>query len=224
MDADIKGAFDNIDHDFLLKAIGETPGRELIRQRLKAGVMEDGGYHATEMGTPQGGVISPLLLNIALHGMEAALTKYMPLAGPTTCPENAGAWEKSQGAEPDSPPMAGTAYIVMLWTVQPASTWNFPVPDTCPAPGDTGCPESQVMSKAARPSRGNRPARAMETTAALIHFMVHSLGRLSCRGEAAPVQNVQKLWRVGNDGFPPESEARPPDEILPFTLSRRTPT
>jgi len=73
VDADIKGAFDNIDHEFLLRTIGEAPGRELIRQWLKAGVMEDGGYHATEMGTPQGGVISPLLLNIALHGMEAVL-------------------------------------------------------------------------------------------------------------------------------------------------------
>jgi RNA-directed DNA polymerase len=73
VDADIKGAFDNIDHDFLLRAIGEAPGRELVRQWLKAGVMEDGSYHATEAGTPQGGVISPLLLNVALHGMEKAL-------------------------------------------------------------------------------------------------------------------------------------------------------
>jgi len=73
VDADIKGAFDNIDHDFLLRALGEAPGRELIRQWLKAGVMEDGAFHATEMGTPQGGVISPLLLNIALHGMERVL-------------------------------------------------------------------------------------------------------------------------------------------------------
>lgn len=73
VDADIKGAFDNIDHDFLLRAIGEAPGRELVRQWLKAGVMEDNSYHATETGTPQGGVISPLLLNIALHGMEKAL-------------------------------------------------------------------------------------------------------------------------------------------------------
>jgi len=73
VDADIKGAFDNIDHDFLIQTIGEVPGRELIHQWLHAGVMEDGGFTATEMGTPQGGVISPLLLNIALHGMEAAL-------------------------------------------------------------------------------------------------------------------------------------------------------
>jgi len=73
VDTDIKGAFDNIDHDFLLRTVGQVPGRELLRQWLKAGVMEDGVFHETPMGTPQGGVISPLLLNIALHGMEAAL-------------------------------------------------------------------------------------------------------------------------------------------------------
>jgi RNA-directed DNA polymerase len=73
VDADIKGAFDNISHDFLMQALGEAPGRELIRQWLKAGVMEDGAFHATQAGTPQGGVISPLLLNVALHGMEPAL-------------------------------------------------------------------------------------------------------------------------------------------------------
>jgi RNA-directed DNA polymerase len=73
VDADIKGAFDNIDHEYLLHAIGAVPGRELIRQWLKAGYMEDGVYHPTETGTPQGGVISPLLANIALHGMEEAL-------------------------------------------------------------------------------------------------------------------------------------------------------
>jgi RNA-directed DNA polymerase len=73
VDADIKGAFDNIDHDFVLRAIGETPGRELIKQWLKAGYMEEGVHFDTTSGTPQGGVISPLLANIALHGMEAAL-------------------------------------------------------------------------------------------------------------------------------------------------------
>jgi len=74
VDADIRGAFDNIDHDFLLKTIGNFPGRELVKQWLKAGVMEDGVFSRTETGTPQGGVISPLLANIALHGMEDALT------------------------------------------------------------------------------------------------------------------------------------------------------
>ena len=73
VDADIQGAFDHIDHDFLLRALGDFPGRELVRQWLRAGVLDDGAFHDTPAGTPQGGVISPLLLNLALHGMEAAL-------------------------------------------------------------------------------------------------------------------------------------------------------
>lgn len=74
VDADIKGAFDHIDHDYLLQAIDHFPARELVKQWLKAGVMCDGVFERTEKGTPQGGVISPLLANIALHGMETALS------------------------------------------------------------------------------------------------------------------------------------------------------
>lgn len=73
VDADIKGAFDTIDHAHLLATIGAVPGRALIRQWLKAGYVDNGVFHDTEAGTPQGGVISPLLANIALHGMEEAL-------------------------------------------------------------------------------------------------------------------------------------------------------
>jgi RNA-directed DNA polymerase len=75
VDADIKGAFDNIDHDVILNSITGFPAGELVRQWLKAGVMENAsiGTTATEMGTPQGGVISPLLANIAFHGMESAV-------------------------------------------------------------------------------------------------------------------------------------------------------
>ena len=73
LDADIKGAFDNISHDALQEAIGPVPGRELIRQWLKAGYVEQEAFHPTKNGTPQGGVISPLLANIALHGMENAI-------------------------------------------------------------------------------------------------------------------------------------------------------
>jgi RNA-directed DNA polymerase len=73
VDADIKGAFDHIDHGYLLRTIGPFPARELIRQWLKAGYLEQGAFYPTEEGTPQGGVISPLLANIALHGMEEAL-------------------------------------------------------------------------------------------------------------------------------------------------------
>jgi RNA-directed DNA polymerase len=74
VDADIRGAFDNIDHEFLLTAIGGVPGRELIKQWLKAGYVDGDVFHETEVGTPQGGCISPLLANIALHGLEEALT------------------------------------------------------------------------------------------------------------------------------------------------------
>ena len=73
LDADIRGAFDHISHDYLLKAIGPVPGKELIKQWLKAGYVEQEVFHATEQGTPQGGVVSPLLANIALHGMEEAI-------------------------------------------------------------------------------------------------------------------------------------------------------
>jgi RNA-directed DNA polymerase len=73
LDADIEGAFDSISHEKLLESIGPFPARELIRQWLKAGYVETGTLHATETGAPQGGVISPLLMNIALHGMEEAL-------------------------------------------------------------------------------------------------------------------------------------------------------
>ncbi|WP_343236557.1 group II intron reverse transcriptase/maturase [Streptomyces griseus] len=72
LDADLAAAFDRIDHRHLLEAVGQFPARELIRQWLKAGVVDDGRFTRTEEGTPQGGVISPLLLNIALHGMEEA--------------------------------------------------------------------------------------------------------------------------------------------------------
>lgn len=73
VDADIEGCFDNIAHEPLIKTIGNFPARKLIHQWLKAGYMDKGGFFETETGTPQGGVISPLLANIALHGMEEAL-------------------------------------------------------------------------------------------------------------------------------------------------------
>ena len=72
LDADLAGAFDRIDHDHLLRSLGSFPARGMIRDWLKAGVIESGEFTPTEEGTPQGGVISPVLLNVALHGMEQA--------------------------------------------------------------------------------------------------------------------------------------------------------
>ena len=73
LDADIKGAFDNIDHQALLNRLKGFPAADLIRKWLKAGVLDKGTFARTEQGTPQGGVISPLLANIALTGMEGAI-------------------------------------------------------------------------------------------------------------------------------------------------------
>ena len=72
LDADLAAAFDRIDHDHLLAELGTFPARELVAQWLQAGVVEDGRFTPTGEGTPQGGVISPALLNVALHGMEQA--------------------------------------------------------------------------------------------------------------------------------------------------------
>jgi RNA-directed DNA polymerase len=72
LDADLTAAFDQISHDHLMSSLGTFPAREAIRGWLKAGVMDRGRFAPTLEGTPQGGVISPLLLNVALHGMEEA--------------------------------------------------------------------------------------------------------------------------------------------------------
>lgn len=71
LDADIASFFDTIDHQWMQKflehRIADTRLVRLLMKWLKAGVMEDGQLHATEEGTPQGGVISPLLANVYLH-------------------------------------------------------------------------------------------------------------------------------------------------------------
>jgi RNA-directed DNA polymerase len=73
LDADLKGAFDNICHNFVLSQVAHLPGRQLMKQWLKAGYMEAEIFNATEYGVPQGGVISPLAANIALDGLETHL-------------------------------------------------------------------------------------------------------------------------------------------------------
>lgn len=76
-DLDIKSFFDNVNHDILLDIMNEkvSDGRilRLVRQFLEAGVMEDGKVRDVSIGTPQGGVISPLLANIYLHHLDRRL-------------------------------------------------------------------------------------------------------------------------------------------------------
>jgi len=76
LDADIARCFDKINHKALLRKLNNTsPIRSIIRGWLKAGVMDQGVFQPTEAGTPQGGVISPVLANIALHGLEAEVKR-----------------------------------------------------------------------------------------------------------------------------------------------------
>jgi RNA-directed DNA polymerase len=77
LDADIAKCFDRINHKALLSKIDTYPTmRRLIKQWLKAGYCDQGKLFPTDEGTPQGGVISPLLANIALHGMEERVKQY----------------------------------------------------------------------------------------------------------------------------------------------------
>lgn len=71
LEGDIQACFDNISHPWLLKHI--PMDKEMLRKWLAAGYMEKGILHPTETGAPQGGLISPALLNLTLSGMEAAI-------------------------------------------------------------------------------------------------------------------------------------------------------
>ena len=73
VDADIAIAFDQIDHKALMSKLGNFPGRRWIEVWLTAGYVEEGIHKPTPSGTPQSGVVSPLLLNIGLHGLEDSL-------------------------------------------------------------------------------------------------------------------------------------------------------
>lgn len=80
VDVDVEGFFDHIDHDILLallrKRIDDDRFVGLVGRMLKAGYMEDWRWHATYSGTPQGGVISPLLANIYLHELDVFMADF----------------------------------------------------------------------------------------------------------------------------------------------------
>ena len=74
--ADIEGAFDSINQAAVLEKLQTFPAlRQVIQGWLTAGVMDGKAFSASETGIPQGGVLSPLLMNVALHGMEAVVVE-----------------------------------------------------------------------------------------------------------------------------------------------------
>ena len=79
VEGDIKGCFDNIDHRVLVglihSKIKDARLIQLIYKFLKAGYLEDWKYHKTYSGTPQGGIISPLLANIYLYELDKFVMK-----------------------------------------------------------------------------------------------------------------------------------------------------
>ena len=77
LDADIAKCFDRINHLALLQKLGYTGKiRQQIKAWLKSGVIDQKVFTATSEGTPQGGIVSPLLANVALHGMETMLKEF----------------------------------------------------------------------------------------------------------------------------------------------------
>jgi RNA-directed DNA polymerase len=73
LEGDIKACFDRIDHDWLMS---HAPvDKEMLHKWLKCGYVESSVFHDTEEGTPQGGIISPVLANLALDGMQRILTE-----------------------------------------------------------------------------------------------------------------------------------------------------
>ena len=76
LEADIQGCFDHISHDWLKANI--PMDRRILGQWLEAGIIEGGRWYPSEAGTPQGGIISPVLANMTLDGLEALLRRHFP--------------------------------------------------------------------------------------------------------------------------------------------------
>ena len=81
LEGDIRSCFDEIGHDWLLDHI--PMDRQVLQKWLKAGFMDKSALHPTRAGTPQGGVASPVLANMALDGLQAALRERFPVRGTT---------------------------------------------------------------------------------------------------------------------------------------------
>jgi RNA-directed DNA polymerase len=84
LEGDIKSCFDKISHDWLLDHV--PMDKVVLRKWLKAGFMEKHAFHPTEEGTPQGGIASPVLANLALDGLERKLKERFPKPNSGTDP------------------------------------------------------------------------------------------------------------------------------------------
>jgi RNA-directed DNA polymerase len=76
LEGDIKGCFDNISHDWLLANV--PMDKTILRKWLKSGYMEKQSFYTTNDGTPQGGILSPVLANLALDGLQTLLAEHYP--------------------------------------------------------------------------------------------------------------------------------------------------
>ena len=111
LDADLAAAFDRLDHDHIGRSLGTFPGRGLVQQWLKAGVIEDGRFSPTEEGAPQGGVISPLIMNVALHGMRPP---------------------QGYGTSAPAPVPVRRCRTVRWWSAMPTTCWRCVTPVSRP--------------------------------------------------------------------------------------------
>ena len=85
LEGDIRGCFDNISHEWMLRHI--PADKEVLRKWLKAGFMENRILFPTEAGTPQGGIISPTLANLTLDGLERLLKGKFPVVAISPAPK-----------------------------------------------------------------------------------------------------------------------------------------
>ena len=112
-DADIEGAFDNLNQTVVLDRLQTFPTlRQAINAWLRAGVVDGNTYFTSEKGIAQGGVLSPLLMNVALHGMESVVGEGEILRG--TAGDHKGPPSHSS---PPSPLREGKSHSWGEWLV-----------------------------------------------------------------------------------------------------------
>lgn len=112
LETDIAKCFDKINHDFLLK---KTPicHKQVLKEWLKSGYVFEGRYTNTDEGTPQGGIISPTLCNVALNGIETVIMKRYPYSQATFIKIGHNVWKSMMNwvgpTEKTSPPIDRTS-------------------------------------------------------------------------------------------------------------------